>query len=111
GRGQGACSPNASSAATRGDEWGATLDRDARRLVTIAFPPVELREDFDFERPAIANSVQHATIAGNIDNTIADHAPVLIDVARGHQPVGEMETQNPAGPGLDQALLEERIPP
>jgi hypothetical protein len=71
---------------------------DRQCFLDRALPPVGGREDLDFDRPRIAGCLDHRPDAGNVDDAVAHHAPVGQEIRCGHQPVADMEAEDPVLP-------------
>src|SRR5258708_6969330 len=88
-----------------------SLLADLENLVGIALPPVELGEDLDLVESRIARALDRGADARQVDDAGAHHAAVGDEVARRHQPVADVISENAFLAGAPDLALELRVPP
>ncbi len=74
-------------------------------------PPVLAREDLDLAVAGEARRLHPGADARDLDHAVAHHAAVVEQVARRHQPVADVEGEQPRAAGARDLRLELGIPP
>src|SRR5690606_25101703 len=93
------------------DRRNHPLVNDREYLVRRPCPPVVPGHDLDFAETFVAGALYPGAYQRSVDDAVPHHAAVEQQMRGRHQPVAEVERENPLATRTGNRLLQRRVPP